>query len=195
MNPFTIHTIDTAPEASRERLATVKKAWGFVPKLQATLAESPVALKGYDDLFTLIASEASLTPAEQQVVYQAINVFHGCEYCAAGHTFLSRKAGVPEDAIQAIRNRTPIADARLEALRRFAETVAQSRGFAGDAAIDSFLAAGFTRAQVLEVVTIIATKVISNYTNHLTHTPLEDFMNDPALRWHDPEGRTPARAA
>jgi uncharacterized peroxidase-related enzyme len=195
MNPFTIHTLDTAPEASRDRLATVKANWGFVPKLQATLAESPVALKGYDDLFTLIASEASLTPAEQQVVYQAINVFHGCEYCTAGHTFLSRKAGVPEDAIQAIRDRTPIADTRLEALRRFAEAVVETRGFAGDAAVDAFLAAGFTRAQVLEVVTIIATKVISNYTNHLTHTPLEDFMNDPALRWHDPEGRTLPRAA
>jgi uncharacterized peroxidase-related enzyme len=194
MNPFTIHTPDTAPEASRERLASVKKAWGFLPKLQATLAESPVALKAYDDLFGLIASEASLAPAEQQVVYQAINVFHGCEYCTAGHTFLSRKAGVPEDAIQALRNRTPISDVRLEALRRFAEQVAETRGFAGDTAVDAFLAAGFTRAQVLEVVTIIATKVISNYTNHLTHTPLESFMADPALHWEDPQGRTPRRA-
>lgn len=43
---------------------------------------------------------------------------------------------------------------------------------------------------MLEVVTIIATKVMSNYTNHLTHTPLESFMEDPALRWHDPLGRT-----
>jgi AhpD family alkylhydroperoxidase len=208
MNPFTIHTPDTAPEASRERLASVKKAWGFLPKLQATLAESPVALKAYDDLFGLIASEASLAPAEQQVVYQAINVFHGCEYCTAGHTFLSRKAGVPEDAIQALRNRTPISDVRLEALRnlqpiadtrlqalrRFAEQVAEARGFAGDDAVDAFIAAGFTRAQVLEVVTIIATKVISNYTNHLTHTPLESFMADPALHWEDPQGRTPRRA-
>ena len=184
MTAFTIHSIDTAPEGSKDRLAAVKKGWGFIPKLQATLAESPLALKAYDDLFGLIAAEASLSPAEQQVVYQAINVFHGCEYCASGHTFLSRKAGVPEDVIQAIRSLQPIADPRLQALRVFAETVAEQRGFAGDAAVE---------AQLLEVVTIIATKVISNYTNHLTHTPLEDFMNDPALRWHDPKGRTPRR--
>ena len=193
MTAFTIHSIDTAPEGSKDRLAAVKKGWGFIPKLQATLAESPVALKAYDDLFGLIAAEASLSPAEQQVVYQAINVFHGCEYCASGHTFLSRKAGVPEDVIQAIRTLQPSADPRLQALRLFAETVAEQRGFAGDAAVDAFLAAGFSKAQVLEVVTIIATKVISNYTNHLTHTPLEDFMNDPALRWEDPKGRTPKR--
>lgn len=190
MTPYTVHTIETAPEAAQPLLAGVKQAWGFIPKLQGTLAESPLALEGYDTLFNLIARKATLSPAESQVVYQAINVFHGCEYCTAGHTFLSRKAGVPEDVIQAIRNRTPIADARLEALRRFAEVVAESRGFAGDAAVDAFIAAGFTKAQVLEVVTIIATKVMSNYTNHLTHTPLEDFMADPSLHWTDPLGRT-----
>lgn len=192
MIQFALHTLESAPAGSRERLGQIKQAWGFVPKLQATLAESPVALKGYDDLFGLIASEATLSAVEQQVVYQAINVFRGCEYCTAGHTFLSRQAGVAEDVIAALRDREPIADARLEALRQFAEQVADKRGFAGDDAVAAFIAAGFTQGQVLEVVTIIATKVISNYTNHLTHTPLEDFMNDPALRWHDPEGRTPA---
>jgi AhpD family alkylhydroperoxidase len=186
---FEIYNETNAPEGSRAALAETKKGWGFIPKLHAILAESPVALKGYDALFGLVG-QSTLTPAEQQVVYQAINVFHGCEYCTAGHTFLSRNAGVPEDAIQALRNQTEIADTRLQALRRFTELVAETRGFAGDDAVDTFIAAGFTRAQVLEVVTIIATKVISNYTNHLTHTPLEDFMTDPALRWIDPEGRT-----
>lgn len=190
MTTFTVHAIATAPEASRPLLAGVKQGWGFIPKLQATLAESPLALEAYDMLFNLVGAKASLTPAEQQVVYQTINVFHGCEYCAAGHTYLSRQVGVPEDVTQAIRNQTPIADARLEALRRFAAAVAESRGFAGDAAVDAFIAAGYTKAQVLEVVTIIATKVMSNYTNHLTHTPLESFMEDPALRWVDPLGRT-----
>lgn len=195
MTHYSIHTIETAPEAAKPLLAAVKKGWGLIPKLQGTLAESALALEAYDTLFNLVAAKASLTPAEQQIVYQAINVYHGCEYCTAGHTFLSRKSGVAEDVIQAIRNRTPIADPRLEALRRFAEVVAQSRGFAGDAAVDAFIAAGFTKAQVLEVVTIIATKVMSNYTNHLTHTPLEDFMQDPSLRWTDPLGRIVRDAA
>jgi hypothetical protein len=49
-----------------------------------------------------------------------------------------------------------------------------------------FLEAGFTRANVLDVVTVIATKTISNYTNHLTHTPKEAFMADAALAWCAP---------
>lgn len=190
---FDLHTAQTAPEASKPLLAQVKSAWGFVPTLHATLAESPVALEAYDTLFGLVG-RSSLTPAEQQVAYQAINVFHGCEYCTSGHTFLSRKAGVPEEAIQALRNEQPIADARLQALRVFAEAVVRERGMVGDAAVAAFLAAGFTRAQVLEVVTIIATKTISNYTNHLTHTPKEAFMADPSLAWTAPANRPRAAA-
>jgi uncharacterized peroxidase-related enzyme len=182
MTTFTVHTIETAPEGSRARLEAVRKAWGFVPQLQGTLAESPVTLEAYDTLFGLVG-QSSFSPAEQQVAYLAINVFHGCAYCTMGHTWLARAAKVDEDVIQALRNETPIADARLEALRTFAVTVARERGFAGDMAVDAFIAAGFTRAQVLEVVTIIATKTISNYVNHLTHTPKESFMSDPTLAW------------
>jgi AhpD family alkylhydroperoxidase len=191
MTSFDIHSVETAPDGARDQLAAVTKAWGFTPKLHGILAESPVALKAYDQLFGLVG-ESTLSPVEQQIAYQAINVFHGCEYCTAGHTFLSRKAGVPEQAIQALRSGAPIADDRLQALRLFAETVVHTRGLAGDAAVDAFIAAGFTRANVLEIVTIIATKTISNYTNHLTHTPQEGFMADPSLNWVAPRNRANA---
>ncbi len=85
--------------------------------------------------------------------------------------------------MQALRRGALPADPRLAALSRFVREVVESRGYAGDAAVDAFLAAGFTRANVLEVVTVIATKTISTYTNHLTHTPKEAFMSDPALAW------------
>ena len=67
MTTFTSHTIDTAPEAARARLAEVQQAWGFVPKLHGNLAESPLALEAYDTLFALVASKATLTPVEVQV--------------------------------------------------------------------------------------------------------------------------------
>jgi alkylhydroperoxidase family enzyme len=191
MTKFELYNETTAPDGSKALLAQTKKAWGFLPKLHATLAESPVALDAYSSLFGLVG-KSTLTPIEQQLVYQAINVLHECEYCTAGHTFLSRNVGMPEDVIQALRNSTPIADARLQALRSFTETVNKTRGFAGDDAVEVFIAAGFSRANVLEIVTIIATKVISNYTNHLTHTPLEDFMSDPQLRWVAPRNRAKA---
>ncbi len=185
MTRFDVHSLETAPEGSRARLGAVKEAWSFVPKLHGILAESPVTLEAYDTLFGLVA-KSSLTPAEQQVVYLAVSAFHGCEYCMAGHTWLARNAHLPEDAVQALRNGTPIPDTRLQALRVFTEAVVRERGAPGDAAVDTFLAAGFTRAHVLEVVTVIATKTISNYVNHLAHTPKESFMADSALKWVAP---------
>lgn len=191
MATFTVHSIDTAPETSKSKLEEVKKVWGFVPTLHGTLAESPVALEAYDTLFGLVA-KSSFSPSEQQVAYLAINVFNECEYCTAGHTYLARAAKLDEAAIQALRSGAPIANERLQALRLFAEAVVRDRGFVGDAAIEAFLAAGFTKAQVLEVAVIAATKTISNYVNHITHTPLESFMADPALRWVSPRNRKSA---
>jgi AhpD family alkylhydroperoxidase len=192
MTKFTVHNMETAPAASQGKLAEVQKAWGFIPTLHGTLAESPEALEAYDTLFALVG-KTSLTPQEQQVAYLAINVMHECEYCTMGHTYLARMVKLDEAFIQALRNGTPIADAKLQALRAFTETVVRERGFAGDKAIDAFIAAGFTKQNVLEVVTVIATKTISNYVNHLTHTPKESFMADPALNWVAPRNR--ARAA
>lgn len=193
MTSFPSHTLDTAPEGSKARLGAVTKAWGFTPKLHGKLAESPLALEAYDTLFGLVAARSTLSPIEQQVAYQAINVFHECEYCTAGHTYLSRMVKMDEAAIAALRNGTPIPDGRLQALRLFAEAVVRERGFVGEAAVDAFLAAGFTRSQVLDVVTIAATKTISNYTNHITRTEPESFMSDPALGWTSP--RHPKLAA
>lgn len=188
MTRFTLHTIDTAPQGAKALLAATEKTWGFVPTLHATLAESPVALAAYDTLFGLVA-QSSFTPAEQQVAYLAISVLHGCEYCTAGHTYLARAARLDEHAIAALREGQPVADSRHQALRVFAETVVRERGRVGAAALAAFLAAGFSHAQVLEAVTIVATKTLSNYVNHLTHTPLEGFMSDPALRWVAPGNR------
>lgn len=187
---FVVHTLESAPADAQPLLQASKKNWGFIPTLHGTLAESPVALEAYTSLYALVGSRSTLTPIEQQVAYQAVNVLHGCEYCTAGHTYLSRAAKMPEDVIEALRESRPITtDARLQALRVFVEAVVTRRGMAGDDAIDAFIAAGFTRAQLLDVVAIVATKTISNYTNHLTHTPLEGFMADPALNWVAPARR------
>ena len=49
---FTLHTIETAPEASRDSLKDSEKAFGWVPNLHRVLAEAPMALQAYKDLHT-----------------------------------------------------------------------------------------------------------------------------------------------
>jgi alkylhydroperoxidase family enzyme len=83
-------------------------------------------------------------------------------------------AGVPEDVITALRTGSPIADPKLEALRKFAIVINESRGWPSDAQIEAFLAAGYTRQTMLEVILGTALKVLSNYTNHVADTVLDD---------------------
>ena len=186
---FPIHTPDTAPEGSRAALARSQASYGMVPNLHGILAEAPAALEGYAALVDLV-SESSLSPAEQQVVYLASNYENECRYCMAGHSALAASAGLDAAAVGAIRDGRAIKDARLEALRRFASLVVTQRGWVGEDETRAFMDAGFARRQSLEVVTAVAAKVISNYTNHLADTPLDGFMGETV--WTPPRERTAA---
>lgn len=177
MSNFPVHTIDTAPEASKPILDSVAKAWNMVPNLHAVLAESPTALQAYTTLFGIFEG-STLGPIERQVVYLVNNFENECRYCMAGHSVLARMAGADPATIAALRDGRPLDDARLEALRLFTTAVVRQRGVVAPDAVDAFLAAGFTRPNLLEVIVGTAVKTISNYTNHIAETPLDPFMKD-----------------
>ena len=101
------------------------------------------------------------------------NRLNGCTYCMAAHTSLSQMAKVPNDVIEALRNGTSIADAKLEALRVFAARVNETRGWVEQSDLDAFFAAGYTKQTVLDVILGTSLKVMSNYTNHVAQTPVD----------------------
>jgi len=100
--------------------------------------------------------------------------FNECGYFMAAHSVVARMQKVPADVIEAIRNDQPIDDGRLEALRAFTRAAVEQRGWLSASDITNFLAAGYTKAQVLEVILGISFKTLSNYVNHVTETPLDD---------------------
>jgi AhpD family alkylhydroperoxidase len=175
MTKFAAYKIGNAPEASKQLLVEVKQSFGFIPNLQSNMAESPELLAGYSALWDLF-SKSTLTMHEQQVVYMTANYENECHYCMAGHTALAKMQKMDMAAIEALRTGTAIADKKLEALHRFTTLVVRNRGWVSDDDTDLFLAAGYTRRNVLEVVLGVATKVMSNYTNHIAHTELDAFM-------------------
>ncbi|MGE0552684.1 MAG: carboxymuconolactone decarboxylase family protein [Gemmatimonadales bacterium] len=169
---YPVHTKATAPERARPLLAQLERAYGFVPNLAGMLAEAPAALEGYLGVAGAFA-KGSLTPAEQQVVLLATSVENECHYCVAAHSTIALGAGLDRDAVDALRSGTPLADPRLEALRRYTRDVVARRGWTTDS-LPGFLAAGFSRAQALEVIVGVAQKTISNYANHLAATPVDE---------------------
>lgn len=173
MSIFNLHTHESAPEGAKPLLQGVENAFGFVPNVSAILAESPSTLKAYMTI-SGIFDESSFTPAERQVVILAINEYNACHYCVAAHSVLAEMQGVSADAVDAIRDGNPIDEPRMEALRDFTNKVVDKRGWVKESEIEAFLGAGFTLAQVLEVILGVAFKTISNYANHVAETPLDD---------------------
>lgn len=172
MTDFTLHDETTAPEASKPLLARSKAAFGMIPGLHAVMAEAPGLLEAYQRTHELF-SNSSFDKDELTVVWQSVNVENGCHYCVPAHTGIAKSMGVDDAITDALRNQTPLPNARLEALRDFTLTLARNHGNLAPADIDAFLAAGFTKRQILEVVLGYAQKVMSNYTNHLAETPVD----------------------
>lgn len=172
MTQFTIHTRETAPENAKPILDVVQKNYGFVPNLLGKVAESPTALKAYLDISDAVA-KGTLSGTEKQVAQLTASRVNGCEYCVAAHSTMSDMEKIPADIIAATREDRALADAKLEAIRQFTKTVVSKQGWASDADVSAFVNAGFTKAQVLEVVLIVTQKTLSNYANHIVDTPVD----------------------
>ena len=172
MTSFTNHSIETAPEGAKPFLNAAKSAYGFVPNLLGTMAEAPAILEGYMTLAGIF-DKTDLSETERQIILMTNNRLNGCEYCMAAHTSISQGAGVPGDVVNSLRTNTPIADPKLEALRTFAAVINEKRGWPEPSDIEPFLAAGYTRQNILEVILGTALKVMSNYTNHVAATELD----------------------
>ncbi len=161
-----------APAADRLREARAKL--GFVPNMYGVMANSPGLLDTYVHGYERFRSLSGFSPAEQEVVLLAISRENGCTYCVSAHSFIADKmSGVPVEVTDAIRDGRPIPDARLAALHDFARTLVVKRGLPDKADVSAFLAAGYSERHILEIVLAIAVKTLSNYANHLFHTPLD----------------------
>lgn len=169
---FPLHDENTAPDASKESLAQSRKTSGFIPGLHATMAEAPGLLNAYKAVHQNFMN-SSFDKDELTVVWQTINVEHGCHYCVPAHTAIAKGMKVDDAISDALRNETPLPNARLEALRTFTLSMLRERGNVSEAELQAFLDAGFTQQQVLEVILGLAQKVMSNYTNHVAQTPVD----------------------
>ena len=109
------------------------------------------------------------------MVQMAIAVENKCEYCTAGHTMAGKAFfKTPMDVMQSVRKRKVLNEPKLNSLRNFAILVYAKKGEVGENELQAFLDAGYSRAQALDVVTCVAAKVMSNYTNSLAKTPIDE---------------------
>lgn len=173
MAEFTLYTAENAPEESKPLLADSVAAFGMLPNLHAVMAEAPTLLKGYQVLHELFQN-TSFNAEELTVVWQSINVEHDCHYCVPAHSAIAASMKVDQGIVDALVNKTPFADAKLETLRETTLAMTRERGVISDEQIEKFFAAGYGQQQLLEIIVGLSQKVMSNYTNHLANTPVDE---------------------
>ncbi|MDP1613151.1 MAG: carboxymuconolactone decarboxylase family protein [Sulfuritalea sp.] len=168
-------SLESANATQKEVLEGAQKAVGFIPNMYANMVNVPGVLTTYLHGYAAFRQNSGLTPAEQEVVFLAISQQNGCHYCMAAHSMLADKmSGVPAPVLSAIRTGQPLPDARLQALYAFTQELVKTAGKPGQAVAEAFLAAGYTEASALQVILAAAVKTLSNYTNHLFQTEVDD---------------------
>ena len=156
---------------ARQLLDAVQAKLGLTPNLVKTLANSPAALEGYLGLGNALAGGVLDAKFREQIAL-AVAQANSCEYCLSAHTALGSLVGLAAEEILASRA-SRSADARQDAGLRFAQALVVNRGEVSDAAVNRVRAAGFTDAEITEIVANVAANIFTNYFNHVARTVVD----------------------
>ncbi len=172
---FKMDELADEPAEVKEVFDWYKENFGFVPNLTKVLSAAPAALRAYWLTQLELAKNGLLTPAEHNIIQMTTAVVNKCKYCTAGHQMAGAQFFGSEEAdLEAIRNEGIIPTEKFDALRSFALEVYRGKGRISDKVLEDFFSAGYTRPQAIEVITNIGVKVMSNFTNQLAMTEVDE---------------------
>jgi alkylhydroperoxidase family enzyme len=177
MQAFPLHTLESAPEHSRQSLQMLKEAFGMIPNIAGVMSTSPVLINSLVGLFQKVHG-GSFSEDQIQILLLTNAVTNACPWAVAFHSVLALKAGVAPADMQAIRDRQTPTSPKAAALSTLARTLIEKRGHLDDAAVTRFLQCGFEKAHLLEVIAVVAASTITNYTGNVTRPPLEADFED-----------------
>jgi alkylhydroperoxidase family enzyme len=172
MQAFPIHTLESAPEQSRQSLETLQGGFGMIPNIAGVMSTSPVLIDSLVGLFQKVHG-GSFSEGQIQILLLTNAVTNACPWAVAFHSALALKADVPSADVQAIRDRQSPQDPENAALSTLARTLIKKRGNLDHLEVSRFLQAGFERAHLLEVIAVIAASTITNYTANVANPPVE----------------------
>jgi AhpD family alkylhydroperoxidase len=172
MSLYEVHTVETAPQGSKPLLKDLHGALGMIPNLAASMAESPELLRGFLTIRQIFHG-GTFSPGEIQVLALTNAFENGCRYCMALHSAFALAAGISDEAVEALRAGRSPKEPKLNALSEFSRTMVKRRGHVGDDDLQKLFAAGYSKAQALEVVLGVAVSILPNFAHQITQCPLD----------------------
>lgn len=165
MTKFAVPTRQEVSESNQAHFDNLQKGLGFVPNLYAYYAKNETALGDY---LALQNRKSTLRAKEREAINLVTSQINGCRYCQSAHTVLGKMHGFTDEQIIELRKGSASFDAKLDALAKFTASAVENRGHASEESKEAFFAAGYTEANLIDVVIIIGDKIISNYIHNLT---------------------------
>ncbi len=165
-------TIEAAPANAQPLLEAVRKQIGSVPNLFRLTATSPAALEGYLSLNAALARGA-LNAATRERIALAVAQINGCGYCLAAHTYLGKNVAKLSEAEIAANRNGRSDDAKADAAVAFAVKVTRQHGAISDADFAAVRAAGYSDAEIVEIVAHVALNTLTNYINEVFGTAVD----------------------
>lgn len=165
-------SVAASPEKSQPLLNAVKAQIGSVPNLFRIVGNSPAALEAYLG-FSGGLGKGALPAATRERIALAVAEINGCGYCLSAHTYLGKNVAKLDDA-EITANRSGASnDLKADAAVRFAAKVARDRGQVSDADVAAVKAAGYSDAELVEIVGHVALNVFTNYVNETFKTEID----------------------
>ncbi|WP_282051269.1 carboxymuconolactone decarboxylase family protein [Maribacter aquivivus] len=177
MSTFNIPTREEVSENNQAIFDNLKKALGFVPNLYATYANSDTALENY---LNFTNAKTSLSAKEKEVVNLAVSQVNNCIYCLSAHTAIGKMNGFNDEQILELRAGKATFDSKLNALAQLAKNVTENRGRTDEKVLENYFAAGYTKANLIDTISLVGDKTISNYIHSTTQVAV-DFPVAPSL--------------
>ena len=171
MSRIVVPTREAAPAASQPLLDGVQKQLGVVPNLFRLVALSPAALQGFLSFSGALGKALDVRTRERIAI--AVAQVNGCDYCLSAHTYLGLNLAKIDNAEIALNRRGASSDPKANAAVAFSRKITENRGHVAEGDLQAVRAAGYTDAQIVEIIAIVAENIFTNLVNIVAETEID----------------------
>jgi uncharacterized peroxidase-related enzyme len=173
MNRLHFVPVAEATGHTAQLFAAIKSAAGMVPNAYVGIASnSPHALEAALNLDATL-KKGSLSGREIEAVKLVVSDVADCKYCLAAHTMIGKMQGLDAAAMLALRRGQASGDARLDALSSLARALVETSGAVPADVLEDVRGAGYTDAQIVDVMLAITSITFTNLFNRVNDTTLD----------------------
>jgi len=170
MSNFNVPTREEVSANNQAIFDNLKKAVGFVPNIYAAMGHSEHALGSY---LQFSGAASSFNKKQKEVIDLAVSQLNECRYCQSAHTITGKMNGFTDEQIIELRKGGASWDSKIDVLARTAVNIVTTKGKIGTAALEEFYAAGYTKANVVDLIMAIGIITVTNLFHNVTDVAID----------------------